>query len=320
VVTDAVGNVKARHDYLPFGEEIFAGVGGRTTGQGYSQLDGTRQKFAGSERDTETNLDFMQTRYYSSAMGRFTSPDEPFADQEAYDPQSWNLYSYVRNNPLRFIDPFGLARHDANGNWVGDEDGEYDESLKAHWRVDSNRELGGYWDFGGDQSPVQATYTLTFWDKMWSTLELMGTGRIAAANDEHYARLAATEEANRVLNDPGVQFAMNTVGIAPLYNTIRASAAAASSKAGFTKAGHSLTKHGLGKRPGNALFSAPKGNSSQINKQAQDIIDDILSNPGTTATKGYRPRFGGEVIEVSAPDGRGLVLDTKGNFLFFKEN
>jgi hypothetical protein len=43
----------------------------------------------------------------SSAQGRFTSPDEPLADQSAGDPQSWNLYSYVRNNPLKNIDPSG---------------------------------------------------------------------------------------------------------------------------------------------------------------------------------------------------------------------
>jgi hypothetical protein len=43
----------------------------------------------------------------SSAQGRFTSPDEPFADQNPADPRSWNLYSYVRNNPLRYTDPDG---------------------------------------------------------------------------------------------------------------------------------------------------------------------------------------------------------------------
>ena len=48
-------------------------------------------------------------RYMSSAQGRFTSPDKPFADQDPYDPQSWNLYSYTRNNPLKFIDETGEA-------------------------------------------------------------------------------------------------------------------------------------------------------------------------------------------------------------------
>jgi hypothetical protein len=43
----------------------------------------------------------------SAAQGRFTSPDAPFADQRPEDPQSWNLYGYVRNNPLAHIDPTG---------------------------------------------------------------------------------------------------------------------------------------------------------------------------------------------------------------------
>lgn len=55
----------------------------------------------------ETGLDYFGARYISGAQGRFTSPDKPFADQHPEGPQSWNLYGYVRNNPLRFIDPTG---------------------------------------------------------------------------------------------------------------------------------------------------------------------------------------------------------------------
>ena len=66
-----------------------------------------RTKFTGKERDAETGLDYFGARYMSAAQGRFTSPDQPFIDQNEIDPQSWNLYSYVRNNPLRFLDPNG---------------------------------------------------------------------------------------------------------------------------------------------------------------------------------------------------------------------
>ena len=66
-------------------------------------------EFTGKERDAETGLDYFGARYYSSAQGRFTSPDAPFADQHPEDPQSWNLYVYGRNNPLRFIDDQGRA-------------------------------------------------------------------------------------------------------------------------------------------------------------------------------------------------------------------
>jgi hypothetical protein len=51
----------------------------------------------------------MQARYYSSGTGRFGVPDLPLIDQDALYPQSWNLYAYVRNNPLRFVDPSGRA-------------------------------------------------------------------------------------------------------------------------------------------------------------------------------------------------------------------
>ena len=56
----------------------------------------------------ETGLDYFGARYYSGAQGRFTSPDAPLIDQNPADPQSWNLFSYVRNNPLRFLDPTGM--------------------------------------------------------------------------------------------------------------------------------------------------------------------------------------------------------------------
>jgi RHS repeat-associated protein len=116
VVTDAQGNAHSnngaggsRHDYFLFGEEVSVGVGGRTTVQGYSQVVKVRQKFTGHERDLETGLDFMQARYYSNSQGRFTSPDPFFFQKEMQtDPQRFNLYAYVRNNPLVFIDPTGM--------------------------------------------------------------------------------------------------------------------------------------------------------------------------------------------------------------------
>lgn len=55
---------------------------------------------SGKERDAETSLDYFGARYMSSVQGRFTSPDAPFVDQSEDDPQSWNLYTYGRNNPL----------------------------------------------------------------------------------------------------------------------------------------------------------------------------------------------------------------------------
>jgi RHS repeat-associated protein len=113
VITKADGGVKYRHDYLPFGEELYAEVGNRTTGQGYdvgsNPTDKTRQKFSGKERDNETGLDYFLTRYYSSAHGRFSSYDPIFVTpKRIIDPQRLDLYVYARNNPLKFLDPDGM--------------------------------------------------------------------------------------------------------------------------------------------------------------------------------------------------------------------
>jgi RHS repeat-associated protein len=106
--TDASGQVSARHDYLPFGEEINANTGGRTTAQGYGGQDSIRQKFTQKERDNETGLDYSINRYYAYAHGRFTSTDPTLLSVNAFNPQSWNRYIYVLNNPLLYIDPLGL--------------------------------------------------------------------------------------------------------------------------------------------------------------------------------------------------------------------
>ncbi|MCZ2077241.1 MAG: RHS repeat-associated core domain-containing protein [Bryobacterales bacterium] len=83
--------------------------------------------FTGKERDAETGLDYFGARYFSGAQGRFTSPDQPFYDQWAHYPQTWNLYTYGRNNPLRYSDPTGTASWEQQGDaqvFVGDYDGE----------------------------------------------------------------------------------------------------------------------------------------------------------------------------------------------------
>jgi RHS repeat-associated protein len=111
VITGADGSVKARHDYLPFGEEISSQFGGRSNNPGYLAVDNVGQKFTLKERDTETGLDYFLARYYSSTQGRFTSPDPIFgSSQQIANPQSWNLYGYVNNNPLASLDPTGMER------------------------------------------------------------------------------------------------------------------------------------------------------------------------------------------------------------------
>lgn len=116
VITDNNGNVISRRDFLPFGEEILANENDRKAALGYNTGDNLRQKFTGYEKDTETDLDFARNRYYSGKVGRFSTVDPLMASAEITDPQSFNRYSYVLNNPLNLIDPSGLMS-DPPGGW-----------------------------------------------------------------------------------------------------------------------------------------------------------------------------------------------------------
>jgi RHS repeat-associated protein len=109
IVTNSSAGVVSRNDYMPFGEEISNGVGGRTSGMGFGVADGVRQQFTGQERDNETGLDYFNARYFASSQGRFTTAD-PILIHEARinDPQQLNLYSYARNCPNILTDSTGM--------------------------------------------------------------------------------------------------------------------------------------------------------------------------------------------------------------------
>ena len=119
MLTDAQGNVKERHDYMPFGDELLAGIGGRSTGQGYlssGSTPGVSVLFTGQYRDTElassampSGLDYFGARHHAPAFGRFMQPD-PVGSivADPGDPQSWHLYNYVTNKALTLTDPTGL--------------------------------------------------------------------------------------------------------------------------------------------------------------------------------------------------------------------
>jgi len=131
--TDANGNITARHDYMPFGEEIFSAQ--RTQSLGYT-ADTVRKQFTGYERDTETDLDFAQARMYGYNHARFTSPDPTLLSVNGFNPQSWNRYIYVLNNPLKFTDPLGLWEVDYETVYKTDKDGNYKLDKKGRRIVD----------------------------------------------------------------------------------------------------------------------------------------------------------------------------------------
>ncbi len=96
VATDASGTVVGSQTYKPFGE-TWASTG----------AFGTDRKFTGQRLDGGSGLYFYNARYYDPGVGRFVSADSTVPDES--NPQDYNRYSYVRNNPLIYTDPTGLS-------------------------------------------------------------------------------------------------------------------------------------------------------------------------------------------------------------------
>ena len=108
-VTSNTGFVISRTDHQAFGEEVGAGVGMRTSGQGYSGGNAARQGYGLTEKDNASGQQHTWFRKLETQAGKWSSPDPYKGSMSLGDPQSFNRYSYVENQPTNFVDPSGLA-------------------------------------------------------------------------------------------------------------------------------------------------------------------------------------------------------------------
>ncbi len=173
VVTDETAAVTARHDFLPFGEELT--TSNRTAALGYGAYDNVMHKYTGQERDTEgPGLDFFHARYFHDAQGRFTGPDPvPWLGWQKSDaghrqlfsdfirnPQNLNRYAHVLNSPLSATDPSGL--YTCSG--TADQCAEVEDKL-AGARGSSNEDVSRAaeaYGAAGDDNGVHVSFTDSF--------------------------------------------------------------------------------------------------------------------------------------------------------------
>jgi RHS repeat-associated protein len=157
--------VVSRHEYLPCGWELYSGLTGRTTGHGYLTLTSPEgvptptQRFTGKERDTvETGLDYFGARYFSGAMGRFTGPDpQEFNKRTISNPQKWNRYAYVLNNPLALIDPDGKEEIRVTIRaFIPESNFRYPAGIGPMWKGDGRSFSAG----ASASSRAQVTFTI----------------------------------------------------------------------------------------------------------------------------------------------------------------
>ncbi|MBL8183412.1 MAG: RHS repeat-associated core domain-containing protein [Blastocatellia bacterium] len=163
---------------MPFGEELYTGVGGRTgdTGLKYSSnQDDIRQKFTGHQKDKETGLDFAEARMYENRLGRFTAVDPLLASGRSSNPQTFNRYIYTSNNPIVRSDPTGLDWYRqpiANSQrftykWFGEDPGDDWEAVDfgdklyfqiTEWVSGTTEKGNGYLDRYANKILTQSEY------------------------------------------------------------------------------------------------------------------------------------------------------------------
>ena len=100
--------------YEPYGED-------RDSGDSLN----TDRKFTGQTEDESVGLYWYQSRAYDPEIGRFCTPD-PIVPAPGYPP-ALNRFSYVYNNPLKYVDPSGHSAEWVNKDWR-------DEFIEKHKR------------------------------------------------------------------------------------------------------------------------------------------------------------------------------------------
>jgi len=103
-ITNASGTQTQTLDYYPYGDQRIASSSGAFSEQ---------RQYIGKDYDPDSDLDYLEARYYSGDKGRFLSQDPIFNSlpslQDLKSPQSLNSYSYANDNPIVNKDPTGKS-------------------------------------------------------------------------------------------------------------------------------------------------------------------------------------------------------------------
>ena len=151
-VTDASGAELVVLGHDPYGERRDNDWTARLTRAEIETLlsdDGERvsRGFTGHEHLDRTGLIHMNGRMYDPRLGRFLSPDPIVGDPTSS--QSWNLYSYVGNNPLSYADPTGAAAEPTVEEIVDYADVGWLDYYYYWWGIYFNYWTGNYYDSPG---------------------------------------------------------------------------------------------------------------------------------------------------------------------------
>jgi RHS repeat-associated protein len=253
--------------------------------------------FAGEQWDEKLDEYYLRQRFYRSTLGRFTGRDS--FEGQPLEPLTLHKYVYANANPVSYVDYSGYFSFSINEAVVVNVLAGILASMVFTPPVLSptnSQDTEAY-------DPSTQRFLL---EMMLGSISLRAIPNLAYSIEQK----ALVSLDNLAAGTPRT-FAS---GFLPLDALSRA--ARVLDRGGLlTRAGRALQKHA--NRAGSA-FPLPKGNEVVLNRTGQDIVDDILTDPGVVFTTRTSGRFG-DVIDVVASDGRGVRFSIDGEFLHFLE-
>jgi RHS repeat-associated protein len=301
--------VVARYLYNPFGQ---------MTAKWGPYADVNEMQFSSMPHHNQSGFSMYLYRAYDPNLQRWLNRD-PIGEDGGI-----NLYGFVGNNPIHYYDPLGLAIGD---NW--DPRTWFNSGFSEAWSAESSsftqtladlatgnwNDIANQYDdsaLGQAESIGGGVYTAEQYLLATAATATAGTFSLTAANATAFASHIAIHWSD----DDGKRKPCPRAAVGSLDSMSQSGQQP--DRGGLTKAGRSLTKHGAGSRPGNSAFPPANGNPQQINQTAQNVLDDILTDPNSTTTQGYRGRFG-PTTEMMGSGGQGAVFNGAGDFIFFIE-
>jgi RHS repeat-associated protein len=292
--------------------------------------------FSGQRYDEATKLYHFIKREYDSSTGCWLTPDPlGFADGP-------NLYAYVHNNPMVFVDPYGLwgeflyswynnTKQFCNSFTRGVVDdttfgassfllGEHDRSSVASsigYHAGTACSLaagflyGGTWAklarYGGKASINAYKFTRGVTTASTATKTTMETRNVVKLAQEAKPMLNSitktAEKSNILVPKGGATFKLDLDALSRAGQVM--------DRGGLTRAGRALDKHGNRIR---SSFAKATGNPVSKNAQGQYYLDNILTHPDGVVNFRYHRELG-EIIDIKVPNLGGARFNRDGKMI-----